>query len=158
MRQHIPSEITARRGSSIQGVAFQITEDFANYGYLLSLDWSKCFDTFFAQCSAQLMRDFGLLSVGQTSVRMSGLINSNNSFFIFFPRLYPWYSLLCSPLYPKVTPWAPSSACCGPPAVATLSVVRSPLMLPLPNPCCLWMIVLSSPSLAASAQRSSWFD
>jgi len=67
MRQHIPSEITARRGSSIQGVAFQITEDFANYGYLLSLDWSKCFDTFFAQCSAQLMRDFGL-PVGWSNV------------------------------------------------------------------------------------------
>ena len=60
IRQHIPGEIAARRGSSIQGVAAQMIEDFAVHGYLLSLDWSKCFDTFSASCSAQLMRDFGL--------------------------------------------------------------------------------------------------
>ena len=46
---------------------YQITEDFANYAYLLSLDWSTCFDTLSAHCSSQLMRDFGL-PVGWSNV------------------------------------------------------------------------------------------
>ena len=74
IRQHIPAEITARRGCSIQGVASQIIEDFATHGYLLSLDWSKCFDTFSASCSARLMRDFGL-PVGWSNVCQDVWVN-----------------------------------------------------------------------------------
>ena len=74
IRQHIPGEIVARCGSSIQGVAAQIIEDFAVHGYLLSLDWSKCFDTFSASCSAQLMRDFGL-PVGWSNVCQDVWVN-----------------------------------------------------------------------------------
>ena len=74
IRQHIPGEIAARRGSSISGVAAQIIEDFAVNGYLLSLDWSKCFDTFSAACSAQLMRDFGL-PVGWSNVCQDVWVN-----------------------------------------------------------------------------------
>ena len=74
IRRHIPGEIAARRGSSISGVAAQIIEDFAVNGYLLSLDWSKCFDTFSAACSAQLMRDFGL-PVGWSNVCQDVWVN-----------------------------------------------------------------------------------
>ena len=140
-------KITARRGSSIQGVAFQITDDFANYGYLLSLDWSKCFEL------NALLMTLVFLSVGQTSVRMSGLINNKNS----LPKVVSMELHCLPPALSQGDPMGPI-LCLLWTTVATLSVVRSPLMLPLPSSCCLWMIVLSSPSLAASAQRSSWFD
>lgn len=41
----IPSNICARKGHSVQQVACHIMEQYSEQGYMLSLDWSKCFDT-----------------------------------------------------------------------------------------------------------------
>ncbi|CAE7256390.1 CACNA1B [Symbiodinium sp. CCMP2592] len=57
---NLPPEIRARAGQAVPAVASSILEEFHTQGLLLSLDWSKCFDTLSPVATTRIMQDFGL--------------------------------------------------------------------------------------------------
>ena len=57
---HLPKEIRACKGQAVHAVAASVLEQFQEKGLLLSLDWSKCYDTMSPLRIAQLMSEVGL--------------------------------------------------------------------------------------------------
>ena len=57
---HLPPENRARSGQAVHAIASSILEEFHTKGLLLSLDWSKCFDTLSPVATTRIMQDFGL--------------------------------------------------------------------------------------------------
>ncbi len=60
IKDQIPVEITARRGFDVLTAAAKTLEQFTELGYLLSLNYSKCFDTLAPGPTARLMKSWGL--------------------------------------------------------------------------------------------------
>ena len=60
VKDQIPPEVTARRGFDVLSVAAQTLEQFSQSGFLLSLDYSKCFDTLAPGPTVELMKAWGL--------------------------------------------------------------------------------------------------
>ena len=56
----VPSNMCDRKCHSVQQVACHVMEQYCEQGYMLSLDWSKCFDTLAIGPSVKLMKEFGM--------------------------------------------------------------------------------------------------
>ena len=66
----IPHNICGRRGFAVAAIIGKVLEDFSEQGYVMSMDWSKCFDTLACAPSCSLMEDWGPARSMGTCVRV----------------------------------------------------------------------------------------
>ena len=57
---HLPPEVRAMADQAVHAVASSILEEFHTHGLVLSLDWSKCYDTLSPVATTRIMQDFAL--------------------------------------------------------------------------------------------------
>ena len=100
----IPPNICARKGHSVQQVACHIIEQYCEQGYMLSLDWSKCFDTLAIGPTVNLMKTFG---IDNTWCQLCHNVWSQQERFVSWNGTIHPYPLRTCQAIPQGDPWGP---------------------------------------------------
>ena len=134
----IPSNICARKGHSVQQVACHIMEQYCELGFMLSLDWSKCFDTL-AIGTVTLMKEFG---IDNSWCQLCHNMWSRQERFVSWNGSVHSCPLRTCQAIPQGDPWGPFVMMLWATSAFVISEEIYPIVVPLLKRLSLWMIVL----------------